>query len=59
MSISYSGPSIDASYELSVHLAMWFQRRRFLEIDQSENQKQEFPVVAMFVNRLGQNEQSL
>jgi hypothetical protein len=30
------GPSIDASYQVSVHLAMWFQRRRFLEIDQSE-----------------------
>ena len=30
------GPSIDASYEVSVHLAMQFQRRRFLEIDQSE-----------------------
>ena len=25
----------------------------------STNQKQELPVVAMFVNRLGQNEQSL
>ena len=31
----YRGPSIDASYQVSVHLAMWFQRR-FLEIDQSE-----------------------
>jgi hypothetical protein len=30
------GPSIDASYQVSVHLAKWFQRRRFLEIDQSE-----------------------
>jgi hypothetical protein len=29
-------PSIDASYQVSVHLAKWFQRRRFLEIDQSE-----------------------
>ena len=29
-------PSIDASYIVSVHLANWFQRRRFLEIDQSE-----------------------
>ena len=25
----YRGPSIDASYQVSVHLAMWFQRRRF------------------------------
>ena len=29
-------PSIDASYQVSVHLAKRFQRRRFLEIDQSE-----------------------
>jgi hypothetical protein len=32
----YRGPSIDASYQVSVHLAKRFQRRRFLEIDQSE-----------------------
>jgi hypothetical protein len=31
----YRGPSIDASYQVSVHFAKWFQRR-FLEIDQSE-----------------------
>jgi hypothetical protein len=36
MSNLYRGPSIDASYQVSVHLPMWFQRRRFLEIDQSE-----------------------
>jgi len=36
MSNSYRGPSIDASYQVSVHLAKQFQRRRFLEIDQSE-----------------------
>jgi hypothetical protein len=30
------GPSIDASYQVSVHLAKWFQKRRFLEIDQLE-----------------------
>jgi hypothetical protein len=30
------GPSKDASYQVLVHLAKWFQRRRFLEIDQSE-----------------------
>ena len=29
-------PSIDASYNASVHLATRFQSRRFLEIDQSE-----------------------
>jgi hypothetical protein len=31
------GPSIDASYQISVHLEKWFQRRRFfLEINQSK-----------------------
>jgi hypothetical protein len=30
------GPSIDASYQVAVHLAKRFQRRRFLNIDQSE-----------------------
>jgi hypothetical protein len=36
MSNLYRGPSNDASYQVSVHLAKWFQRRRFLEIDQLE-----------------------
>jgi hypothetical protein len=36
MSNLYRGPSIDASYQVSNHLAKWFQKRRFLEIDQSE-----------------------
>jgi hypothetical protein len=31
----YTEPSICASYQISVHLATWFQRR-FLEIDKSE-----------------------
>jgi hypothetical protein len=30
------GPSIEASYQVSVHLATWIQRRKYLEIDQSE-----------------------
>jgi hypothetical protein len=30
------GPSIDASYQVTVHLAKLFQRIRFLEISQSE-----------------------
>jgi hypothetical protein len=29
MSNIYRGSSIDASYQVSVHLAQWFQRRRF------------------------------
>ena len=28
MSNFYRGPSIDASYQASVQLALWFQRRR-------------------------------
>jgi hypothetical protein len=36
ISILYRGPSIDASYQVSVHLAKRFQRRRFLKIGQSE-----------------------
>ena len=36
--------------------AKLFQSRRFLEIDQSD---QELPVAAMFINGSGQNEQSL
>jgi hypothetical protein len=32
----YRGPSIDASYQVSVHLAKRFQSRRFLKIGQSE-----------------------
>jgi len=31
----YRASSIDASYQVSVHLAKWFQRK-ILEIDQSE-----------------------
>jgi hypothetical protein len=36
MSNSHRGPSIDASYQVSVHLAKRFQRTRILEIDQLE-----------------------
>ena len=35
------GPTIDASYQVLLHLAKWFQK--------STNQKQEFPMVAMFL----------
>jgi hypothetical protein len=44
------GLSIDASYQVSVHLAKQFQRKRILK---SANQKQESPVAAMFVNGSG------
>jgi hypothetical protein len=36
MSNLYRLPSIYVSYKVSVNLAKQFQRRRFLEIDQSE-----------------------
>ena len=52
----YTEPSIGASYQISVHLAIRFQRRL---LNKSTNQKEELPVVAMFVNRSGRNEQSL
>ena len=51
------GPSKDASYQVLIHLAWRLQRRRFFQ--KSTNQKQEWPVVVMFVNGLGRNEQSL
>jgi hypothetical protein len=56
MSNLYRGPSIDASYQVSIHLAKRLQRRRFLE---TTNQKQELSVAAMFVNGSELNEQSL
>jgi hypothetical protein len=38
MSKLYKGPSIDAAYQVSIHLAKRFQIRRedYLEINQSE-----------------------
>jgi hypothetical protein len=36
MSKLHRGPSIDASYQVSVHLAKRFQRRRFIKIDHSK-----------------------
>ena len=108
MSNLYRGPPIDASYQVSVHLAKRFQRRRFFrnqpirnknclwrsflstdrdemsnrtedfpymlptkfrfswpngfrgeESKKSANQKKELPVVAMFVNGSGRNEQCI
>ena len=55
MSKSCRGPSIDASYQATVYLAKWFQRRRFDQ--KSTNQKQELSVVAMSVNESERNEQ--
>ena len=52
----YRGPSIDASYQVLVQLAKQFQEEDFKK---STNLKQELHMAAMFVNELGQNEQSL
>jgi hypothetical protein len=56
MSNLYREPSIDVSYQVLVHLAKRFQRRRLKKISQSETR---IPVAAMFVNGSGQNVQSL
>jgi hypothetical protein len=45
------GPSKDASYQVLIHLAWQFQRRRFKK--KSANQKQELPVAATFLNASG------
>ena len=36
MSNLYRGPCIETSYQVAVHLAKWFQKRRFSKIGQSE-----------------------
>ena len=51
MSILYRGPPIDASYQVSVHLAKPF-------LQKATNQKQELSLAAMFVNKSGRNQQS-
>ena len=56
MSNRHRGPSIYASYQGLVHMAKRFQKRRFVEIDQS---KKELPVADMFVKESRRNEQSL
>jgi hypothetical protein len=59
MSILYRGPSIDASYQLTKFRFIWSSGFRGEDFFKSANQKQELPVVAMFVNGSGRNEQSL
>jgi hypothetical protein len=50
MSNPYSGLFIDASYQVSFHLAKGFQKRRFKKISQSEAR---IACTAMFVNGSG------
>ena len=56
MSNRYRGPPIDASYQFWY---IWQNGFRGEEFKKSANQKQESPVVPMFVNGSGQNEQYL
>ena len=39
MANHYRGPSIDASYQISVHLGKWFQRRRLFRNQPIRNNK--------------------
>jgi hypothetical protein len=56
MSILYREPAIDAAYQVSIHLAKRFQRRRFLKIGQSGTR---IAYGGHIVNGSGQNEQPL
>ena len=56
MNILHREPSIYVSYHILVHLAKRFQRRRLFH--NSTNQKQEWPVTAIFANRSKREEQS-
>ena len=51
----YTGSSIDASCQVSVHLAMRFQRTRFFYMTK---QQEQLSMVAMFANGSKQNEQT-
>ena len=53
MSNLYREPAIDASNQVSVHLASGFRGE---DLKKSTNQKQELPMMAMFVDGSGQNE---
>jgi hypothetical protein len=47
-------PSINASYQVSVHLPSSFREE---DISNSTNQKKPLPVAAMFVDKSGRNSQ--
>ena len=58
MSNLYRGPSKDASYQVSIHLAKRLNQEEKI-FQKSTNQKHQLPMAAMFVNGSGQNQQSL
>jgi hypothetical protein len=53
----YRGSYIDASCQVWLHLAKQFQRSIFFIT--LANQKQELPLVAIFVGGMGRNEETL
>jgi hypothetical protein len=55
MSNLYRRHAIDASYQVLVHLALSEEKIK----NKSANQEQELPMVAMFNNGSGENDQSL
>ena len=57
MNTLYRGSPIDDTYQVSVHLAKRFQRRRFFRNQPIRNKK--LSVAAMFVNGSGRNEHFL
>ena len=57
MSILYRGHSKNVSYHMVVHF--WNEVAEDNIFQKSTNQKQELPVMAIFVNGSGRNEQSL
>jgi hypothetical protein len=56
MKTFYRGPYIDASGQVWLHLVKQFQRIKLLTV---ANQKQELPLVAIFVGGTGRNEDTL
>ena len=53
----YRGPSKDTSYQISIQFGQAVSEEKIFQ--KSTNQKKEWPMTAMFVNRSRQNEQSL
>jgi hypothetical protein len=53
MSNLYRGSSIDASYQVSVHLAKWFQRRRLKreKLTDDRHQKLALPLARRAINK--------
>jgi hypothetical protein len=58
MSNLYRGPSMEASCQVSVHLAKRFRGEDFYFRNLLTMQKQELPMEVMFVNGSKRNEQS-